>query len=171
MSDKMNALNVQNKEFIVFFNVYIKEGILKRIIEHCRIGGELEVFGYLVGEIFNWKNQSYITIEDELFLKESGDSQKYTIKQFEGFSGKFHQMLKEIRRKKENFLILGWWHSHPDFGCFLSKTDITTTNYFFSEPYHVALVCDPIRNDFAFFKTTQQNESGYKEVSFAIIKD
>jgi 26S proteasome regulatory subunit N11 len=171
MTDEINELNVQIKKINVLFNVYIKEGVLKRILEHCRTGGELEVFGYLVGEIFNWKNQLYIVIEDELFIKESGDSQKYTIKQLEGFSGKFQQMLKEIRRKKDNFLILGWWHSHPDYGCFLSKTDTTTTNYFFSEPYHVALVCDHIRNDFAFFKTTAQHESGYKEVSFAIIND
>jgi len=171
MSDEINELNVQNKEISVLFQVFIKNGILERIIEHGRIGGQLEVFGYLVGEIFKFNDQSYIVIEEELFIKESGDSQQYTIQQLEGFSGKFHQMLKELRRKKENFLILGWWHSHPDFGCFLSKTDVTTTNYFFSEPYHVALVCDPIRNNFAFFKTTEQHESGYQEVSFAIIND
>ena len=40
---------------------------------------------------------------------------------------------------------VGWWHSHPGFGLFLSATDINTHIFSFqiSRPYSVALVVDP----------------------------
>jgi 26S proteasome regulatory subunit N11 len=41
---------------------------------------------------------------------------------------------------------VGWWHSHPGFGLFLSQTDITTHIFSFQlvQPLSVALVVDPI---------------------------
>ncbi|MHA1978300.1 MAG: Mov34/MPN/PAD-1 family protein [Candidatus Hodarchaeales archaeon] len=40
---------------------------------------------------------------------------------------------------------VGWWHSHPGFGLFLSQTDITTHIFSFQlvQPLSVALVVDP----------------------------
>ncbi|MCP4763055.1 MAG: hypothetical protein GY870_14865 [archaeon] len=153
-------------------DIYIKEKIFNQIKKHCRNGGELEVFGYLVGEVFEWDNKQYIIIEEELFIEESGDSSKYSIQQLEGFAPKFHKRLEELRHeRKKQFVIVGWWHSHPDYGCFLSTMDVTTTRYFFSENYHVALVCDPIRDELSFFKIDPSAEKEYKEVDYAIIED
>ncbi len=41
---------------------------------------------------------------------------------------------------------VGWWHSHPGFGLFLSQTDITTHIFSFQlvQPLSVALVVDPM---------------------------
>ncbi len=30
------------------------------------------------------------------------------------------------KRKNDNLRIVGWWHSHPNFGCFLNPTDLDT---------------------------------------------
>jgi 26S proteasome regulatory subunit N11 len=172
MSSKLDQNNntSQSKKYSIVFDVYIKKNVLESIKEHCRQGGKLEVFGYLVGEVFEWTKKTYVIVEDELFIKESGDSQKYTIAQLEGYSGHFQKLLNELReKKKKNLLTVGWWHSHPNYGCFLSTTDVTTTHYFFSEKYHVALVCEPIRNDFAFFKIDKHQNEQYAEVSYAII--
>ncbi|VDP99591.1 unnamed protein product [Trichobilharzia regenti] len=42
--------------------------------------------------------------------------------------------------------VLGWYHSHPGYGCWLSGIDVSTqlTNQTYQEPF-VAIVIDPIR--------------------------
>ncbi|MCI0481454.1 MAG: Mov34/MPN/PAD-1 family protein [Candidatus Dadabacteria bacterium] len=51
-----------------------------------------------------------------------------------------------------DYIIVGWYHSHPGHGCFLSPTDIATQSSQFAEPYHVALVIDPVKEECAAFK-------------------
>ena len=75
---------------------------------------------------------------------------------------------------------IGWWHSHPGYGLFLSSTDLTTHIYSFQvhNPLSVALVLDPTRinNQYAAFTCYQvkgENEISpfeYKEVASYIIK-
>lgn len=40
--------------------------------------------------------------------------------------------------------IVGWYHSHPGFGIFLSEDDLFIHHNFFSNPSQVALVVDPV---------------------------
>jgi len=51
--------------------------------------------------------------------------------------------------------IIGWYHSHPNFGCWLSGIDVNTTEIFQRglDPFF-ALVVDPIKsaNLSTFFK-------------------
>jgi len=46
----------------------------------------------------------------------------------------------------EDDYVVGWWHSHPGYGLFLSNTDIETHIYSFQlhNNYSVALVIEPI---------------------------
>lgn len=41
--------------------------------------------------------------------------------------------------------IVGWYHTHPGFGPFLSAHDRFIHENFFAEPWHVALVLDPVQ--------------------------
>ncbi len=47
--------------------------------------------------------------------------------------------------------ILGWYHSHPGYGIFLSATDRTTQHAYFAAPWQVAVVVDPVRGEFGVF--------------------
>lgn len=47
--------------------------------------------------------------------------------------------------------IVGWYHSHPNFGIFLSSHDRFIQTNFFSAPWHLAYVADPIRKENGFF--------------------
>jgi hypothetical protein len=40
--------------------------------------------------------------------------------------------------------ILGWYHSHPGMGIFLSGSDLFIHDHFFSAPWQIAVVLDPI---------------------------
>jgi 26S proteasome regulatory subunit N11 len=59
-----------------------------------------------------------------------------------------------------NSYCLGWWHSHPGYGLFLSQTDISTHIYSFQlhNEHSIALVIDPtdiVSNGRAAFKCYQ----------------
>ena len=57
----------------------------------------------------------------------------------------------EMDTKYTDNSIVGWYHTHPDFGIFLSERDRFILEHFFNGPGQVALVVDPIRKDEGFF--------------------
>lgn len=157
-----------DRDFI--FPVYIYENVLKVIKGICS-KSNLELFGYLVGNVLEWKKKKYVIITDQLYNESAVNSQQYFTSQIDGTAGNFDVVLKGLRdiRKDDDLRILGWWHTHPDFGCFLSTTDIHTQEFFFPEPYQVALIMDPIRREYTFFTLEKSSKEGYKEISHAII--
>lgn len=55
------------------------------------------------------------------------------------------QMLELLKEVGQTNHVVGWYHSHPGFGCWLSIVDVTTQGAF--ERLHhraVAVVVDPI---------------------------
>lgn len=58
---------------------------------------------------------------------------------------------KELEDNYENCKIVGWIHTHPDFGIFLSEYDRFIQENFFKEEYQVAYVVDPIQHIEGFY--------------------
>jgi proteasome lid subunit RPN8/RPN11 len=48
-------------------------------------------------------------------------------------------------------VVVGWYHSHPGIGAFFSATDRRTQAGFFREPWSLAWVIDPQRDEHAWF--------------------
>jgi proteasome lid subunit RPN8/RPN11 len=152
------------------FPVYIYEDILSEIRKLCE-KNENEIFGYLIGLIYKWNNSIYIIIEEELFIEGTFYSHKISTSQIEGTAGKYEkefQKLKQIRNMK-NLRVVGWWHSHPDLGCFLSFTDLHTQKVFFPESYQVALVVDPVKDDYKFYTLDKNKKKKYTAINYAVI--
>eukprot|EP00769_Ergobibamus_cyprinoides_P002688 gnl/Ergobibamus_cyprinoides/3832.p1 GENE.gnl/Ergobibamus_cyprinoides/3832~~gnl/Ergobibamus_cyprinoides/3832.p1 ORF type:complete len:181 (-),score=47.70 gnl/Ergobibamus_cyprinoides/3832:477-965(-) len=60
------------------------------------------------------------------------------------FQAKMVDMLKQVARPES---VVGWYHSHPGFGCWLSGVDQATQASFEKlHPRAVALVVDPIQS-------------------------
>ncbi|MFW9818686.1 MAG: Mov34/MPN/PAD-1 family protein [Candidatus Thorarchaeota archaeon] len=154
------------------FPIYIYEDTIEEIKSFCK-NSEEEIFGYLIGSILKWKERMYIVIEDSIFLIGAVYSDKTYTSQIEGTAGLYQKKFQRIKKKKnnENLRIIGWWHSHPNLGCFLSSTDLLTQKYFFPKEYQVALVLDPIQNEFEFFTIDKNTTKGYKPLSYAVLKN
>lgn len=80
-------------------------------------------------------------------------------KHFENTQASFtytHDSWTEITREREQkhpeLDIVGWYHTHPDFGIFLSGHDVFIQQHFFGQPLQVAYVVDPIRQTRGFFQ-------------------
>lgn len=55
------------------------------------------------------------------------------------------------RYPNEEAIIVGWYHTHPGFGIFLSGMDLFIHQNFFTQIWHVALVLDPRATRMGFF--------------------
>jgi len=141
------------------FPVYIYEKTIEEIKLYSK-SSELEVFGYLVGTILKWNGKIYTLIEESLFQLGAIYSDKSYTSLIEGTAGLYQKKFQRIkkRRKNENLKIVGWWHSHPNLGCFLSPTDLLTQKYFFSNEYllflassHLLIFDVPIRVMYLFW--------------------
>ena len=152
------------------FPVYIYRDTLQKI-DVLTKNFENEIFGYLIGNILEWNRKLYIIIEEILFILGAVHSDKFSTSQIEGTAGKYDRRFQRLKKKRENdnLRIVGWWHSHPGFGCFLSTTDLKTQEYFFPESYQVALVVDPHKEELEFFTLDKNSEKGYKSISYAIL--
>jgi proteasome lid subunit RPN8/RPN11 len=67
-----------------------------------------------------------------------------------------HDSWEEITRERDRLHpdldVVGWYHTHPDFGVFLSSHDLFIQGHFFAQPLQVAYVVDPVRQTRGFFQ-------------------
>ena len=84
-----------------------------------------------------------------------------------------HDSWEEISRERDRLYpdcdIVGWYHTHPSFGIFLSHHDLFIHRNFFAQPLQVAYVVDPINQSRGFF---QWRDGGLAQVGgFFLIAD
>ncbi len=60
----------------------------------------------------------------------------------------FAQAILEVDEKTKDLLVLGWFHTHPGHGPFLSSTDLNQTQIFFPHDYQIAIVLDSLTDKF-----------------------
>jgi proteasome lid subunit RPN8/RPN11 len=145
--------------------VYIKKSVLDKMIIHCmdNAKSQLEVMGFLVGEVFSWEGFLYSMIKDvvttELISTEI--SVRFDTEGFESLFEKLDSLDYE-------YIIVGWYHSHPDLGCFLSQKDLETQKRMFNMSFHSAFVLDPVNEELKVFRL---EEEGYQEIPFCILNE
>jgi len=106
----------------------------------------LEVMGFLLGEVFTHQGVEYTVVRDVATTDLEATSVSVRFDP-EGFEALFASL--ECARLR--YVLVGWYHSHPGHGCFLSSTDISTQKGMFDRPYHTALVVDPVRKEMDAF--------------------
>lgn len=72
-----------------------------------------------------------------------------------------HDSWEEITRERDRLFpdldIVGWYHTHPSFGIFLSHHDLFIHQHFFAQPLQVAYVIDPIQQTRGFFQWRERS--------------
>jgi len=113
----------------------IDNEVTRCIRQHARAHMKTEVCGVLIGEERNGTVAVEASIE-ALSATQAGTHVTFTQDAWE-----------EIYRVKDasypDHRIVGWYHSHPGFGVFLSEHDTFIHRNFFSSPNQVAWVYDP----------------------------
>lgn len=121
--------------------VFFTQGVLKTIKLHAASDMDNEVGGWLAGR---WCQDAqagteFVVVEALLpaqqvrsgstFLTFTHDSQV--------------AMLSALEEQYENKCVVGWYHTHPRMGIFLSGYDTWLHEHFFPQPWQIALVVEP----------------------------
>merc|ERR1740130_890789 len=120
--------------------VYISSLALLKMLKHGRMGVPMEVMGLMLGEFID---DYTVQVVDVFSMPQSGNS--VSVEAVDPvFQTKMLDMLKQTNRPE---MVVGWYHSHPGFGCWFSSTDITTQASFEQlNPRAVGVVIDPIQS-------------------------
>ena len=99
--------------------IYISSLSLLKMMKHCRAGVPFEVMGLMVGEIVD---DYTITVIDVFSMPQMGTT--VSVESVDPvYQQQFMDMMKQVGRDQN---VVGWYHSHPGFGCWLSGTDVAT---------------------------------------------
>jgi len=113
---------------------------LLKMLKHGRAGVPMEVMGLMLGEFVD---EYTVQVVDVFAMPQSG-----TGVSVEAVDPVFQtQMLDMLKQTNRQQMVVGWYHSHPGFGCWLSGVDINTQQSFEQlNKRAVAVVVDPIQS-------------------------
>jgi proteasome lid subunit RPN8/RPN11 len=136
--------------------VFVTQAAFRVINQHANSDLDNEVGGWLAGR---WcrdidTKAEYVVVEALLpaqqvrsgstFLTFTHDSQV--------------AMLAALEERHAKKGIVGWYHTHPRMGLFLSGYDMWLHEHFFPHPWQVALVIEPHSNTGGFFIRNTKDE-------------
>jgi proteasome lid subunit RPN8/RPN11 len=115
---------------------YVADGVRKQICNHVFSSLEAEVGGVLVGRL---RTDGSPRITGSIPALEAEGARSRVTFTHDAWS-RIHEVLD---REFPGEDILGWYHSHPGFGIFLSEHDLFIHRHFFSRSEQIAVVVDP----------------------------
>ncbi|EYE98015.1 26S proteasome regulatory subunit rpn11 [Aspergillus cristatus] len=120
--------------------VHISSLALLKMLRHGRAGVPMEVMGLMLGEFVD---EYTVQVVDVFAMPQSGTG--VSVEAVDPvFQTKMMEMLRQTGRPES---VVGWYHSHPGFGCWLSSVDVNTQQSFEQlTPRAVAVVVDPIQS-------------------------
>jgi len=120
--------------------VHVSSLALLKMLKHGRAGVPMEVMGLMLGEFVD---DYTVRVVDVFAMPQSGTG--VSVEAVDPvFQTKMLEMLKQTVRGET---VVGWYHSHPGFGCWLSGVDINTQQSFEAlNQRAVAVVVDPIQS-------------------------
>lgn len=123
--------------------VVVSSEVARRIRQHARSNMKTEVCGVLIGGM----KDGAVHIDECIAGKDAAQAGTHVT--FTQDTWEHIYKVKDAEFPDER--IVGWYHSHPGFGIFLSDHDTFIHRNFFSAPEQVAWVYDPHSDEEGFF--------------------
>ncbi|KAK2737927.1 COP9 signalosome catalytic subunit rri1 [Onygenales sp. PD_40] len=164
-----------------FKNIRISAVALLKMVMHARSGGNIEVMGlmqgYIAANTFIVTDAFRLPVEGtETRVNAQDEANEYMV-----------QYLQACRDSGRMENAIGWYHSHPGYGCWLSGIDVSTqdTQQTYADPF-VAVVIDPDRTisagkvEIGAFRTypkdyqppkSEQEDDGYQSIPLHKVED
>ncbi|KAI9718429.1 MAG: proteasome regulatory particle subunit RPN11 [Candelaria pacifica] len=164
-----------------FKNVRISAVALLKMVMHARSGGSLEIMGLMQGKI---QGDTFIVTDAFRLPVEGTETRVNAQEEANEYMPAFLQSCRDAGQMEN---AVGWYHSHPGYGCWLSGVDVTTqmTQQTFQDPF-LAVVIDPDRTisagkvEIGAFRTFPENykpaaegtaDDGYQTIPLAKAED
>ena len=127
--------------------VVVRQSVLNEIHRHGRSQTSVEVCGVLVGEVYRDTIGPFVYVEASVRGEHAGNQ----MAQVTFTAETWNHIQAVLDRDHPHLRIVGWYHTHPGFGIFLSPMDLFIHENFFNHPEQLALVYDPLRGDEGVF--------------------
>ena len=113
---------------------------LIKMTMHCKSGGNLEVMGMLQGKTVG---DTFVVLDSFALPVEGTETRVNAASEANEYMVAYVEASREVGRVEN---VVGWYHSHPGYGCWMSGIDCSTQmlNQQYQEPF-VAIVVDPVR--------------------------
>lgn len=136
----INAKKPWQKDPHYFKTVRISAVALIKMVMHARSGGSLEVMGLMQGYV----EGAELVVTDAFRLPVEGTETRVNAQ--DDANEYLVEYLRLCREEGREENVVGWYHSHPGYGCWLSGIDVSTQDLQqqFNDPF-VAVVIDPDR--------------------------
>lgn len=150
---KCRKIGNLNQEAVTIF---IHEKVLDGILDFSDEDLQREIGGFLIGNLYedDDRNTGLRYVEIEHFLpavevKSQSASLTFTHDTWSSANNEVNSRFSDKR-------IVGWHHTHPGLGVFLSAYDLFIHRNFFGSDWQIAMVVDPKQQEFAFFQWQNQ---------------
>ncbi|WP_422926956.1 Mov34/MPN/PAD-1 family protein [Singulisphaera sp. PoT] len=130
--------------------IYLERATADAIERHALRDTSVELGGILLGKecIDEQTGLPFVLVTKSLEAKHYENTQA----SFTYTHDSWEEITRERDRLHPDLDIVGWYHTHPDFGIFLSGHDLFIHRNFFAQSLQVAYVVDPIRQTRGFFQ-------------------
>ena len=129
--------------------------MMKKIEDHCFTETQIEVGGFLVGYLEG--ETAHVTNVFPAKHSVGGPTQlTFT-------HDSWNAIYEQLEKEPEGSSLIGWFHSHPNFGVFLSDHDKFIQANFFKQDGQITIVVDPIRGKRGWFFSSAGKIEKYEE--------
>ena len=121
--------------------IYFAEEVVAEMKRHARSDTRQEIAGVLLGEVNYQRNT--VLVHASIAAEHTQSSRGNVTFTHDTWA----QINAAVDAQYPDQAIVGWYHSHPDFGIFLSNYDTFIHQNFFSAQWQIAYVVDPVRKE------------------------
>ena len=133
------------------FQAIIRQSALNRIHAHGDSSPRAEICGVLVGDVYHDETGPFVLVEQMI----EGEAANGSAGQVTFTAATWQHIQLEMDKHYPDLRIVGWYHTHPGHGVFLSDMDIFLHESFFGLPWQMAVVYDPESGDEGIFGASE----------------
>ncbi len=119
--------------------IYLHLRAVEAVLGSVPQGRRIEIGGLLVGQPCNDEKGAYLVVSGAIPAELAAGRRLCVTFTHQAWNA----MLQARDRHFPQERIVGWYHTHPGLGVFLSGPDLFIHRHFFNQPWQVALVVDP----------------------------
>ena len=128
--------------------VYVLQSVIDEMKTHGRENKSHEVCGVLIGNLCLSPEGKWMVVVDGRI---EGKYASYTLGSVTFTDKAWTYINEQLDAHYPQRRIVGWYHTHPNFGIFLSSADMFIHTNFFNLKWQPAYVFDPIRETDGWF--------------------
>jgi proteasome lid subunit RPN8/RPN11 len=123
------------------FRIFFSPEVHRQVWRHATENIAVEICGVLVGKWARDPDGPFVLISESI----RGEAATNKFAEVTFTHDTWAKINHEMDSRFSSLSIVGWYHSHPNFGVFLSDRDRFIQEHFFSGAGQLAYVVDPVR--------------------------